>query len=193
MYNNVEANRVLMLFEEYSKKGDKSTQRMVKKARTKTRESALGKLTDVVDDRRQFINDPPLLVRLSDLLTEEQKAQMTAKYVEKSWFDYISSLPEEQRMLLSRFRPTDVALRVGGVGSVGTLCTILLLEGGAQEDTIILQQKEAGPSVLQAYLPDRGYASHAQLVVTAQWLMQAASDIFLGWHQSPLTEHQYYW
>ena len=153
----------------------------------------MDKLTELVDGRRQFINDPPLLVRLSDLLTEEQKAYVTEEYVEESWFDYLASLPEERCLLLSRFRPSDTALRVGGVGSVGTLCSILLLESGDLEDAIILQLKEAGPSVLEAHLPDRGYPSHAHRVVTAQRLMQAASDIFLGWHQSPITERQYYW
>ena len=143
--------------------------------------------------RRQFVNDPPLLVRLHDLLTEEQKNQIPGEYVEQSWFKYISSLPEERRLLLSRFRPADAALRVGGVGSVGTRCSILLLEGSARKDAIILQQKEAGPSVLETYLPERGYENHAHRVVTAQRLLQAASDIFLGWHRSPVTENQFYW
>jgi uncharacterized protein (DUF2252 family) len=192
-YYHVEAEQVLALFERYSKKGAKSTEKMLKKARTKTPTVTLEKLTELVGGRRQFINDPPLIVRLDDLLTEDQKVQFTEEYVEKSWFEYISSLSEERRMLLSRFRPTDAALRVGGVGSVGTTCSILLLEGGAQEDAIILQQKEAGPSVLQTYLPDRGYSSYAQRVVVGQRLIQAASDIFLGWHQSPLSKKQYYW
>ncbi len=104
----------------------------------------------------------------------------------------MSSLPEERRLLLSRFRITDAALRVGGVGSVGTRCTIALLEGDADHDAIILQQKEAGPSVLAAYLPRREYASQAQRVVIGQRLMQAASDIFLGWNEG-LTGTQYYW
>jgi uncharacterized protein (DUF2252 family) len=192
-YYQIEADRVLALFEEYSKKSAKSTQKMLKKARSKTRVATLEKLTEEVSGQRQFINDPPLLVRLQHLLTDEQKDLLTAEFVEKSWLEYISSLPEERRVLLSRFRPTDVALRVGGVGSVGTRCSILLLEGGSRDDAIILQQKEASPSVLEAYLPDRGYANYAQRVVTAQRLLQAASDIFLGWHQSPLTEVQYYW
>jgi uncharacterized protein (DUF2252 family) len=192
-YYHVEAEKILTLFDRYSKKGAKSTKKMLKKARTKTRQATLDKLTEVVDGRRQIINDPPLLIRLSDLLTEEQKAQIPDTHFEESWLDYIDSLPDERRLLLSRFRVTDTALRVGGVGSVGTRCTIALLEGGAKEDAIILQQKEVGPSVLETYLPDRGYSSHAQRVVTAQRLMQAASDIFLGWHQSALTEIQYYW
>ena len=179
-YYHVEAEQVLELFDQYSKKGAKSTKKMLKKARTKTREATLEKLTEIVDSRRQIINDPPLLVRLSDLLTEEQKAQIPAQHIEESWSNYIDSLPEERRLLLSKFNIADGALRVGGVGSVGTRCTILLLEGSAQKDAIILQQKEAGPSVLEAYLPERGYISHAERVVIGQRLMQAASDIFLA-------------
>jgi uncharacterized protein (DUF2252 family) len=192
-YYHVEAEKILDLFDRYSKKGAKSTKKMLKKARTKTREATLDKLTEMVDGRRQIVNDPPLLVRLSDLLTEEQKAQIPETHLEESWFDYIDSLPDERRLLLSRFQVTDTALRVGGVGSVGTRCSIALLEGGAKEDAIILQQKEAGASVLEAYLPDRGYTNHAHRVVTGQRLMQAASDIFLGWHQSRLTEVHFYW
>jgi len=101
--------------------------------------------------------------------------------------------PEERRLLLSKFRIADGALRVGGVGSVGTRCTILLLEGRAENDAIILQQKEAGPSVLEAYLPERGYTNHAERIVIGQRLMQATSDIFLGWHESKLSDQQYYW
>jgi uncharacterized protein (DUF2252 family) len=132
-------------------------------------------------------------VRLSDLLTEEQFAQIEEQHIEEAWSDYLNSLPEDRRILLSRFRISDGALRVGGIGSVGTRCSILLLEGGEQEDAIILQQKEAGPSVLEAYLPKRVYTNQAQRVVIGQRMMQAASDIFLGWQQGALTDTQYYW
>jgi uncharacterized protein (DUF2252 family) len=192
-YYHVEAEQVLALFDQHSQKGAKSTKKMLRKARTKTREATLEKLTKVVDGKRQIVNDPPLLVRLEDLMTDEQKAQIPEQHVEAAWSDYLGSLPVERRLLLSKFRIADGALRVGGVGSVGTRCTILLLEGSAHKDAIILQQKEAGPSVLEAYLPDRGYSSHAERVVIGQRQMQAASDIFLGWHQSALSDQQYYW
>jgi uncharacterized protein (DUF2252 family) len=82
---------------------------------------------------------------------------------------------------------------VGGVGSVGTRCFIALLEGDTDEDAIILQQKQAGPSALQAYLPKMDFASQAQRVVIGQRLMQAASDIFLGWHHSEGISIDLYW
>lgn len=192
-YFHVEAEKTLALFERYSQKGAKSTKKMLKKARTKTQAATLEKLTEIVDGQRRFINDPPLLVRLSDLLTDEQIAQIEGQHTEEGLSDYLNSLPEDRRILLSRFRIADGALRVGGVGSVGTRCAILLLEGGAEKDAIILQQKEAGPSVLEAYLPQRNYTSQAQRVVVGQRMMQATSDIFLGWHQGGLTHTQYYW
>jgi uncharacterized protein (DUF2252 family) len=85
-------------------------------------------------------------------------------------------------------------MRVGGIGSVGTRCAIVLLKGGAEDDALILQLKEAGPSVLEAYVAYRSpYESHAQRVVTARRLMQATSDIFLGWSRGAHTGVNYYW
>jgi uncharacterized protein (DUF2252 family) len=191
-YFHVDADNVLDVFDTYAGKGAKRARKTMQKARSHTRERTLEKLTEVVDGKRQIVDDPPLLVRLSELLSDEQKERISQGDIEKLWQDYVDSLPEERRLLLSRLRMTDAALRVGGVGSVGTRCTIALLEGDAPDDAIILQQKEAGPSALQAYLPKREYASQAQRVVVGQRLMQAASDIFLGWNEG-LTGIQYYW
>ena len=191
-YYHVEADKVLEVLERSSKKAKKSARKMVKKARRRTHAQTLDKLTEEVDGRRRLLNDPPLLVRLSEMVREE-RAQITAQDVETMWREYLGSLPEERRLLLSRYRIADGALRVGGVGSVGTRCAILLLEGGAQDDALILQQKEAGTSVLESYVTKRDHASQAQRVVTGQRLMQATSDIFLGWHEGSLTGTQYYW
>jgi uncharacterized protein (DUF2252 family) len=161
-YYHVEADTVLKIFDKFAKKSAKSARKMVGKAQARTSGNTLEKLTEVVDGKRQFINDPPLVQRLSDLLTEEQKQQVMAQDVERFWYAYVDSLPEERRLLLERFRITDAALRVGGVGSVGTRCTITLLEGDADHDAIILQQKEAGPSALTAFLPEKEYLSQSQ-------------------------------
>ena len=104
--------------------------------------------------------------------------------VEEVWQQYLGSLDEEKRFLLSRYKIVDGALRVGGVGSVGTRCLILLLQGGADDDGLIVQLKEAGPSALEAYLPPHTYSQYAQRVVIGQQLMQTTNDIFLGWHKS---------
>ncbi|KPK10758.1 MAG: hypothetical protein AMJ56_07315 [Anaerolineae bacterium SG8_19] len=193
-YFHVDADRALKVFDKYAGKGAKGAQKTVKKARSRTRQQTLNKLTEVVDGKRQIVSDPPLLVPLRQLLSDDQKERISQQDTKKLWLEYVDSLPVERRLLLSRFRITDVALRVGGVGSVGTRCTIALLEGDAddEDDALILQQKEAGPSVLEAYLPKRGYASQSQRVVIGRRLMQASSDIFLGWNRG-LTGIQYYW
>jgi uncharacterized protein (DUF2252 family) len=192
-YFYVEVDRVLEAFKRSSGQAGKRVRKVVKKARKRTQEQTLEKLTRLVDGRRQFLNDPPLLVRLSEVMTEEQKARITEQDAEKMWLEYLASLPEERRLLLSRFQISDAALRVGGIGSVGTLCFILLIEGGAKDDALILQLKEAGQSVLEPYVQKRDYGNHARRVVLGQRLMQAASDIFLGWHKSLITGTQFYW
>ena len=192
-YFDVDADKVIQVFDKYAKKSAKGARKTFSKAGSRTSERTLQKLTEFVDGKRQIVNNPPLLERLRDLLTEEQKQKITEQDVESAWFAYVNSLPQERRRLLKRFRVTDAALRVGGVGSVGTRCTIALLEGYAEQDALILQQKETGPSALAAYLPKKDFESQAQRVVIGQRLMQAASDIFLGWHQSTMTGNQYYW
>jgi uncharacterized protein (DUF2252 family) len=192
-YYDVEVGEVLEAFERSSRKDRKIAQKVVRKARESTQEHTMEKLTEVVGGRRRIRNDPPLLVRLSDAGTDEQKEWITEKYVEKLFQDYVDSLPEERRHLMSHYRISSRALRVGGIGSVGTRCIILLLEGAAKDDALILQLKEARPSVLEPYVAKRDYASQALRVVIGQKLMQAASDIFLGWTGDPLTGIQYYW
>ena len=192
-YFHVDAESILNVFDKYAKKGAKVAQKTVKKARSHTREQSVAKLTETVNGRRRIVNDPPLIVRLSNILSEEQKVLISEQDIENVWLEYLDSLSKERRVLLSRYRIADAALRVGGVGSVGTRCTILLLEGYTEEDAIILQQKEAGPSALEGYLPKKDYASQAERVVVGQRLIQAAPDIFLGWAHGHITGTQYYW
>jgi len=192
-YFHVDADLVQQAFERSSKEGRKSVQKMIGKAQTKTQEQTLEKLTYIVDGRRRFMSEPPLLVPFDQLVNEEQEELVTRSEIEAAWAQYLESLPEERRRLLSRFRYTDGALRVGGVGSVGTRCYIVLLEGGAEDDAIILQMKEAGSSVLEPYTAESSYESPAQRVVQGQHLIQATSDIFLGWNQGTITDTHYYW
>ena len=192
-YYHVDAASVVKLFDQYAHKSAKQAQKTVKKAQSHTAAHTLDKLTQVVDGKRQFINTPPLVERLSELLTDEQKKVAAEQGdVNKAWQEYLASLPEERRVLLKRYRLVDAALRVGGVGSVGTRCMIALLEGDKAEDALILQQKEADHSSLEAYLTKHDYPSQAQRVVVGQHLMQASSDIFLGWNQAP-SGTQFYW
>ena len=192
-YYHVDAASVVDLFDKYARKSAKQAQKAVKKAHSHTGAHTLAKLTRLVDGQRQITNDPPLVLRLSDLLSAEQKAAVKQQGdIEKAWQQYIGSLPEERRRLLERYHLTDAALRVGGVGSVGTRCTIALLEGNTAEDALILQQKEADHSSLEPYLTKREYPSQAERVVIGQRLMQADSDIFLGRHHGA-TGIQFYW
>ena len=147
----------------------------------------------MVEGKRQIVNNPPLLVRLSSLLDDDQKKQISQADIKKLWNEYVESLSIERHQLLKRFRITDAALRVGGVGSVGTRCTIVLLAGDAAQDDMILQQKETGPSALEPYLPKMEFASQAQRVVHGQRIMQAASDIFLGWTHAHQSGRHFYW
>jgi uncharacterized protein (DUF2252 family) len=127
-------------------------------------------------------------------MTKEEQAWVTKeKRAEKLLDDYINSLPDEKRGLLSHFRITDGAFKVGGIGSVGTRCLIFLLEGNVKDEALILQLKESNQSVLEPYVEKKNYLNHAQRVVIGQKLIQANSDIFLGWHESALTKTPYYW
>jgi uncharacterized protein (DUF2252 family) len=197
-YYHIEAESVLAVFEKTSKQGEKSAKKLITKARSKTHQQTMQKLTRMENGKRRIISDPPLLVPLRELglekfVSEAELRQMTEQVVESSWAQYLDSLPDERRFLLMRYQIADAALRVGGVGSVGTRVSIVLLEGSDEDDALILQLKEAGASVLEPYGAKRHYANHAERVVTGQRLMQATSDIFLGWHSSDLTDRDYYW
>jgi uncharacterized protein (DUF2252 family) len=169
---------------------------MVKKAQTKTHEQTVEQLTTLEDDRCRIISDPPLLVPFREMEQGYQSKadlkQPSQHLVENAWQQYLESLPIERRFLLQRYQIIDGALRVGGIGSVGTRCLIVLLKGGAADDVLILQLKEAGPSALEPYLRQRNYSNQAERVVIAQQLMQATSDIFLGWHSSEDIGDDYY-
>jgi len=106
---------------------------------------------------------------------------------------YRATLPDARRHLLERFEIVDVARKVVGVGSVGTRAFILLLQGRDARDPLFLQVKEATSSVLEDYLPKSRYKHHGERVVRGQRMMQAASDIFLGWTVGREVERHFYW
>ena len=169
-YYHVDAASVVELFNKYAGKNAKQAGKTVKKARSRTTPRTLNKMTHIVDGKRQIINSPPLVVRIADLLTDEQKKVAREQVdVTDAWRQYLSSLPDDRRLLLEKYRLTDVALRVGGVGSVGTRCAIALLEGDKPEDALILQLKEAGKSALSPYLPRATIPvrPHASLLASA--------------------------
>ncbi|MFI8962832.1 DUF2252 domain-containing protein [Streptomyces sp. NPDC053493] len=153
------------------------------RARRRTSLQAVTRLTVSDGAGRRIVDDPPLLERTTDI------DRIT---LGKIFHDYRSSLSEERRLLLDRFTFVDAARKVVGVGSVGTRCFVLLLEGRDDNDPLFLQIKEAGRSVLEQYLSPSAYAHQGRRVVYGQRLTQAASDIFLGWMTGPEQRH-FYW
>ncbi|KDN82057.1 DUF2252 domain-containing protein [Kitasatospora cheerisanensis] len=151
-------------------------------ARRRDSLQAAGKLTRSTPAGRRFKDQPPLVEHLG-FDTDEVRGLLT---------DYRDSLPDDRRRLLDRYRFVDVARKVVGVGSVGTRCYIVLLEGRDADDPLILQVKEAQASVLEPHLPPSRYWHHGERVVAGQRLIQASSDIFLGWMTGPGGRH-FYW
>jgi uncharacterized protein (DUF2252 family) len=147
------------------------------KARKRDGMRAFESLTTIVDGRRVILEDPPVITHV--------EMPGGAASLEKVFTDYRATMPENRRDFLERYRFVDWALKVVGVGSVGTRCFVLVLEGRDENDPLILQAKEATASVMEPYLESSGHANHAQRVVVGQQLMQATSDIFLGWTRGP--------
>jgi len=149
---------------------------LFRKSRRKDGMRAFGSLTTVVDGRRVIVDDPPVLTHVVTEGGDDALGDI--------FRDYRASLPEHRRTFLEQFRYVDVALKVVGVGSVGTRCFVLVLQGRDQDDPLILQAKEATASVMEPYLTPSVHGNHGQRVVVGQQLMQATSDVFLGWTRS---------
>jgi len=159
----------------------RTVERVMQQARHHTSLTALPKLTELVDGQRRIIEDPPLILHANHRF---DVARATLE-------GYVSSLSLERRTLIERYRLVDAARKVVGVGSVGTRCHIVLLmdaDGGAP---LFLQVKEAEVSVLARYSGPSECGHEGERVVTGQRLMQAASDVFLGWADDPYGNHYY--
>ena len=173
------------------KKTTKKLSKNVQKARGRDSLQVLSKLTTVVDGHRIINDDPPLLVRLPE--GDEIRGQVYAILE-----SYKRTLQEDRRHLLDRYRFVDAARKVVGVGSVGTRAYVVLLEGRDGDDPLFLQVKEAGASVLEGHVPSdtrehhEHHEHHGHRVVAGQRLMQAASDIFLGWFRGA-EGRDFYW
>ncbi len=152
------------------------------KARSRDSMQALDKLTEVVDGERRFISDPPLIVPIEELATATEAANLTER-MHELLDSYSASLQSDRRYLLSQFRFVSIARKVVGVGSVGTRAWVLLLVGTDGQDPLLLQAKEAQNSVLAEFVGESQYDNQGERVVAGQHLMQASSDIFLGWDQ----------
>jgi uncharacterized protein (DUF2252 family) len=155
----------------------------VEKAHTRDNYRALAKLTHEVDGEHRIVNDPPLIVPVEDLLPGESHVRLEGLFKAKL-AAYQQSLPHARRHLVDGYRYVHFARKVVGVGSVGTHDWIALLFGRDGEDALVLQVKEAQRSVLEPFAGRSMFANQGQRVVEGQRLMQAASDIFLGWVRS---------
>ncbi|MFJ6050652.1 DUF2252 domain-containing protein [Streptomyces sp. NPDC092307] len=164
-------------------RGRKNVSEALSKARGRDSLQAFEKLTEVVDGRRRFAAVPQLITPASDLLASGDREALEDQ-IREVVGRYGDSLQTDRKHLLHQYSIVDMARKVVGVGSVGTRCWIVLLLGRDGEDPLILQAKEAGDSVLAAYAGPSEYATGGERVVAGQRLMQAASDIFLGWQQT---------
>jgi uncharacterized protein (DUF2252 family) len=155
-------------------------ERELEKARTNTSVRALGKITTIVDGNVCFLSKPPLLVPVDKLLSgdERQDAENNLKALLSG---YRKSVAPDRRTLLERYHYVSMARKVVGVGSVGQRDWVILLHGRDGRDPLLLQAKEANGSVLEQHLGSSTHRNHAERVVEGQKLMQAVSDIFLGW------------
>jgi len=158
----------------------KRTERAIAKAQTRDSMSAFSKLTQSVDGRAKIVDQSPLIVPLRVLIPGAEGEQWLA-WLRRLLRQYRLSLQHDRRVLLEQFQLTDFARKVVGVGSVGTRAWIALLLGRDGTDPLFLQLKEAEASVLEEHLGPSEFKNHGQRVVSGQRLMQATSDIFLGW------------
>ncbi len=153
------------------------------KARQRDGMRAFEKLTTIAEGRRVILEDPPVVMHV--------EVEGGPAALEQVFTDYRATMPEDRRDFLERYRFVDWALKVVGVGSVGTRCFVLVLEGRDENDPLIMQAKEATASVLEPYLAASVHPHHGQRVVVGQQMMQAVSDIFLGWTTGPGGQHYY--
>jgi hypothetical protein len=156
------------------------TAQVVTKARTRDSLQALSKLTTVVDGQLRIVSDPPLIVPSEELFPQEMSDALRESF-HQLVRGYRRTLQSDRRHLLEEFQFVQIARKVVGVGSVGTRAWIVLMVGLGNDDPLFLQAKEAEASVLEEFVGKSGYANHGARVVAGQHLMQAASDIFLGY------------
>jgi uncharacterized protein (DUF2252 family) len=176
-----------------SRRFRKQLRATAKLARHRDSRRAVKKLCVAGEDRpRQFRHDPPLVWRHAELAPEWRGHMDVESWIGENLSGYLSSIRPEIRQLLSRFRIADTALKAVGVGSVGTRCAIGLFLGEAPDDILVLQSKEAEPSVLAPHWRVDSPAHQGQRVIEGQRLMQTVSDVFLGWTTAP-SGQQFYW
>jgi uncharacterized protein (DUF2252 family) len=180
--------------EKLAKLAQKRAEKTAAKAHTRDSMQALSKLGEVVDGKYRIVSQPPIVVPARDLAaTYGLSPDQVTPVIHEQFRAYRATLQDDRRHLLERFEVVDVARKVVGVGSVGTRAFIVLLQGRDEKDPLFLQIKEATASVLEAYLRKSRYKQHGERVVQGQRMMQAASDIYLGWTKGLDVRRHFYW
>jgi uncharacterized protein (DUF2252 family) len=181
-YVEVEVEELLrQLYKDHEHQEHKRAEQSAAKARTHDNLQAFDKLCSLVDGRMRINDDPPLVTHVSE-------PELGDRLV-RAYRDYLRSIGPDQQQLVERYTVEDMALKVVGVGSVGTRCYIVLFKGIGDSEPLVLQVKQAMASVLEPYLGKSTYANHGQRVVSGQRQIQAASDIFLGWGKTGAIHH----
>jgi uncharacterized protein (DUF2252 family) len=177
-----------------AKRAEATAVKAIAKAHTRDSLQALSKLGELVDGRYRIVSQPPIVVPMRELEgTYGLSGDEIERALHQQFRAYRATLRDDQRQLLERFQLVDMARKVVGVGSVGTRAFIALLQGRDQGDPLFLQVKEATASVLEGHLPKSRYKQHGQRVVYGQRMMQAASDVYLGWTKGLDVSRHYYW
>jgi uncharacterized protein (DUF2252 family) len=177
-----------------AEKAGKVAEKNRQRAHSRDSLQALAKLGEVVDGQPRIVSQPPFVVPMRELAaTYGMSERETDEMLRTQFSAYRATLRDDHRQLLERFRLVDSARKVVGVGSVGTRAFIALLQGRDADDVLFLQVKEATTSVLEGYLPKSRYRRHGERVVQGQRMMQAASDIYLGWTVGYDKKRHYYW
>ena len=180
-YSRLDVESAIQEFgSQFKPKMVKRTEKNLAKARTKDSMTAFSKLTEVVDGKARIVDQSPLIVPIEQLAQGRERNEMF-EALRQLLGGYRESLDFDRRVLLEEFELMDFARKVVGVGSVGTRAYIALLIGRDGQDPLFLQMKEAEASVLEEFLGPSEFSNHGERVVVGQRLMQAASDIFLGW------------
>jgi uncharacterized protein (DUF2252 family) len=184
-YTHLDIEEALVQFRSQMKaKRFTTTEKMLAKAHTRDSTQALRKLTTVVDGRRRIISDPPMVVPVEEVFADVQ-ADEVYEQIRAVLGKYRRTLQSDRRHMLEQFTLVQAARKVVGVGSVGTRAWIVLMDSGDGVEPVFLQAKEAQPSVLAEYCGRSQYTNQGERVVAGQHLMQAESDIFLGWTHTP--------
>ena len=180
-YSHLDVESVLQDYaSQFKPKAVKRTDKQLAKARTKDSMTAFSKLCHDVDGKARIVDQSPLIVPIDQLAQGRERDEMF-EGLRELLRDYPGTLEFDRRVLLEEFELMDFARKVVGVGSVGTRAYIALLIGRDGQDPLFLQMKEAEASVLEEFVGPSEFSNHGERVVVGQRLMQAASDIFLGW------------